>query len=183
MTSAQLILVSVSSALIAVIAMLIVATALRVRTRDGGSKDTAPTKAQQTRAQKTAARAQKRAERATTRAQRAAQKAETSASKSNNKEKKVEEKKNESTATPPLETEAKKGDGPEDQPVGDPSAGGEPKAAGPPSQEPSDRSDRSGSDDAGPTTEAGRRAAAAHGAPSDKTGEMPPAGKDGRKKN
>lgn len=175
MTSAQLILVSVSSALIAVIAMLVVATALRARTRDGGNQTAAPTKAQQTRAQKTALRAQKRAERATTRAQRAAKKAETAAGKPDDKEKRKE-----STGTTPLETDAKKDDDPKDQPLAGPSTDKEQSDEGA-DPLPQNDSEPSGSDDAGPTTEAGRRAAAAHEARSGGTGEMP-AGKDVRKK-
>ncbi|MGH2777010.1 MAG: hypothetical protein ACRDJT_16485, partial [Actinomycetota bacterium] len=72
MTSAQLILVSVSSALIAVITMLVVAVALRARTREGTPAATggeAPT-GNQTRAQRAAARAQRRAQRATARAEK-----------------------------------------------------------------------------------------------------------------
>jgi len=74
MTSAQLILVSVSSALIAVIAMLVVATVLRARTRESPGGDVAQPTGPQTRAQRAAARAQKRAQRATTKADRKAAK-------------------------------------------------------------------------------------------------------------
>lgn len=176
MTSAQLILVSVSSALIAVIAMLVVATALRARTRDGGIKTAARTKAQQTRAQKTALRAQKRAERATTRAQKAAQKAEAADGKPDDKEK----KRTESTGTTPLETDAKKDDDPKDRPLEGPSTDKEQSDEGA-DLSPQNPSEPSGSDDAGPTTEAGRRAAAAHEARSSGTGERP-ADKDVRKK-
>ena len=81
MTSAQLILVSVSSALIAVIAMLVVATVLRARTRENPGGDVAQPTGPQTRAQRAAARAQKRAQRATTKAERKAAKAAASVTK------------------------------------------------------------------------------------------------------
>ena len=81
MTSAQLILVSVSSALIAVIAMLVVATVLRARTRENPGGDVAQPTGPQTRAQRAAARAQKRAQRATTKADRKAAKAAASVTK------------------------------------------------------------------------------------------------------
>ena len=81
MTSAQLILVSVSSALIAVIAMLVVATVLRARTRENPGGDVAQPTGSQTRAQKAATRAQKRAQRATIKAERKAAKAAASATK------------------------------------------------------------------------------------------------------
>jgi hypothetical protein len=75
MTSAQLILVSVSSALIAVIAMLVVATVLRARTRESTRGDVPKPTGPQTRAQRAAARAQKKAQRATIKAERKAAKA------------------------------------------------------------------------------------------------------------
>jgi hypothetical protein len=81
MTSAQLILVSVSSALIAVIAMLVVATVLRARTRESAGEDVPQPTGPQTRAQRAAARAQKKAQRATTRAERKAAKAAASVTK------------------------------------------------------------------------------------------------------
>ena len=81
MTSAQLILVSVSSALIAVIAMLVVATVLRARTRDSTGGGISQATGPQTRAQRAAARAQGRAQRATLRAERKAAKAAASAAK------------------------------------------------------------------------------------------------------
>jgi hypothetical protein len=76
-----LILVSVSSALIAVIAMLVVATVLRARTRENPGGDVAQPTGPQTRAQRAAARAQKRAQRATTKAERKAAKAAASVTK------------------------------------------------------------------------------------------------------
>ena len=81
MTSAQLILVSVSSALIAVIAMLVVATVLRARTRDTTGGELSQTTGPQTRAQRAATRAQGKAQRATLRAERKAQKAAASVAK------------------------------------------------------------------------------------------------------
>jgi hypothetical protein len=81
MTSAQLILVSVSSALIAVIAMLVVATVLRARTRESSGGDVAQPTGRQTRAQRAATRAQKRAQSATIRAERKAAKAAASVTK------------------------------------------------------------------------------------------------------
>jgi len=81
MTSAQLILVSVSSALIAVIAMLVVATVLRARTRENPGGDVAQPTGPQTRAQKAATRAQKRAQKATIKAERKAAKAAASVTK------------------------------------------------------------------------------------------------------
>jgi len=81
MTSAQLILVSVSSALIAVIAMLVVATVLRARTRESPGGDVAQPTGPQTRAQRAATRAQKRAQRATVKAERKAAKAAASVTK------------------------------------------------------------------------------------------------------
>jgi hypothetical protein len=81
MTSAQLILVSVSSALIAVIAMLVVATVLRARTREPTGGDVAQPTGPQTRAQRAAARAQKKAQRATLKAERKAAKAAASVAK------------------------------------------------------------------------------------------------------
>jgi hypothetical protein len=81
MTSAQLILVSVSSALIAVIAMLVVATVLRARTRESSGGEVTPATGPQTRAQRAAARAQKKAQKATTKAERKAAKATASVAK------------------------------------------------------------------------------------------------------
>jgi len=81
MTSAQLILVSVSSALIAVIAMLVVATVLRARTRESTGSEVTPATGPQTRAQRAAARAQKKAQKATTKAERKAAKATASVAK------------------------------------------------------------------------------------------------------
>jgi hypothetical protein len=81
MTSAQLILVSVSSALIAVIAMLVVATVLRARTRESTGGDVPQSTGSQTRAQRAAARAQKKAQRATLKAERKAAKAAASVAK------------------------------------------------------------------------------------------------------
>jgi hypothetical protein len=81
MTSAQLILVSVSSALIAVIAMLVVATVLRARTRESTGGDVPQSTGRQTRAQRAAARAQKKAQRATIKAERKAAKAAASVAK------------------------------------------------------------------------------------------------------
>jgi hypothetical protein len=83
MTSAQLILVSVSSALIAVITMLVVAVALRARTREGSPAGTGAeaSTGNQTRAQRAAARAQRRAQKATARAERKVQKATAAAAK------------------------------------------------------------------------------------------------------
>ena len=81
MTSAQLILVSVSSALIAVIAMLVVATVLRARTRESTGGEVSPATGPQTRAQRAAARAQKKAQKATTKAERKAAKATASVAK------------------------------------------------------------------------------------------------------
>jgi len=81
MTSAQLILVSVSSALIAVIAMLVVATVLRARTRDSTGGDVSQPTGSQTRAQRAATRAQRKAQRATIRAERKAAKAAASVAK------------------------------------------------------------------------------------------------------
>jgi hypothetical protein len=81
MTSAQLILVSVSSALIAVIAMLVVATVLRARTREPTGGDVAQPTGPQTRAQRAATRAQKKAQRATIKAERKAAKAAASVAK------------------------------------------------------------------------------------------------------
>ena len=81
MTSAQLILVSVSSALIAVIAMLVVATVLRARTRERTSDEVSPATGPQTRAQRAATRAQKKAQKATIKAERKAAKATASAAK------------------------------------------------------------------------------------------------------
>jgi hypothetical protein len=81
MTSAQLILVSVSSALIAVIAMLVVATVLRARTRESTGGDVSQPTGSQTRAQRAATRAQKRAQRATIKAERKAAKAAASVTK------------------------------------------------------------------------------------------------------
>ena len=85
MTSAQLILVSVSSALIAVIAMLVVATVLRARTRESPGSDVAKPTGPQTRAQRAATRAQKRAQRATIKAERKAAKAAASVTKAEKK--------------------------------------------------------------------------------------------------
>ena len=85
MTSAQLILVSVSSALIAVIAMLVVATVLRARARESTGSDLSQSTGPQTRAQRAAARAQRRAQRATLRAEKKAAKAAESLSKSEKK--------------------------------------------------------------------------------------------------
>ena len=85
MTSAQLILVSVSSALIAVIAMLLVATVLRARTREGTGTDLSQPTGAQTRAQRAATRAQNRAQRATIRADKKAAKAAASVTKSEKK--------------------------------------------------------------------------------------------------
>ncbi len=98
MTSAQLILVSVSSALIAVIAMLVVATVLRARTREGAGNNLSQATGPQTRAQRAATRAQKRAQRATMRADRKAAKAAASVNKS-------EKKKAAATATAAAKTE------------------------------------------------------------------------------
>ena len=83
MTSAQLILVAVSSALIAVITMLVVAVALRARTREGSPAGTGgeASPGNQTRAQRAAARAQRRAQKATARAERKVQKATAAATK------------------------------------------------------------------------------------------------------
>jgi colicin import membrane protein len=81
MTSAQLILVSVSSALIAVIAMLVVATVLRARTRESTGGDVPQSTGPQTRAQRAATRAQKKAQRATIKAERKAAKAAASVAK------------------------------------------------------------------------------------------------------
>jgi len=81
MTSAQLILVSVSSALIAVIAMLVVATVLRARTRESTGGEVTPATGPQTRAQRAAARAQKKAQKATTKAERKDAKATASVAK------------------------------------------------------------------------------------------------------
>jgi hypothetical protein len=81
MTSAQLILVSVSSALIAVIAMLVVATVLRARTRESTGGDVPQSTGRQGRAQRAAARAQKKAQRATLKAERKAAKAAASVAK------------------------------------------------------------------------------------------------------
>jgi len=81
MTSAQLILVSVSSALIAVIAMLVVATVLRARTRDSTGSDVAQATGPQTRAQRAATRAQGKAQRAALRAESKAAKAAASVTK------------------------------------------------------------------------------------------------------
>ena len=81
MTSAQLILVSVSSALIAVIAMLVVATVLRARTRESTGGEVSPATGPQTRAQRAAARASKKAQKATTKAERKAAKATASVAK------------------------------------------------------------------------------------------------------
>jgi hypothetical protein len=85
MTSAQLILVSVSSALIAVIAMLVVATVLRARAREGTGSDLSQATGPQTRAQRAAARAQRRAQRATMRADKKAAKAAASVTKTEKK--------------------------------------------------------------------------------------------------
>ena len=85
MTSAQLILVSVSSALIAVIAMLVVATVLRARTREGTGSDLSQPTGPQTRAQRAATRAQSRAQRATMRADKKAAKAAASVTKTEKK--------------------------------------------------------------------------------------------------
>ena len=85
MTSAQLILVSVSSALIAVIAMLVVATVLRARTREGTGSDLSQPTGIQTRAQRAAMRAQTRAQRAMIRADKKAAKAAASVTKSEKK--------------------------------------------------------------------------------------------------
>jgi hypothetical protein len=76
-----LILVSVSSALIAVIAMLVVATVLRARTRESSGSEVQPATGPQTRAQRAAARAQKKAQKATTKAERKAAKATASVAK------------------------------------------------------------------------------------------------------
>jgi hypothetical protein len=81
MTSAQLILVSVSSALIAVIAMLVVATVLRARTRESTGGDVPQSTGRQGRAQRAAARAQKKAQKATLKAERKAAKAAASVAK------------------------------------------------------------------------------------------------------
>jgi hypothetical protein len=76
-----LILVSVSSALIAVIAMLVVATVLRARSRENPGSDVAQPTGPHTRAQRAATRAQKRAQRATIKAERKAAKAAASVTK------------------------------------------------------------------------------------------------------
>ena len=81
MTSAQLILVSVSSALIAVIAMLVVATVLRARTRESSGGEVSPATGSQTRAQRAAARAQRKAQKATLKAERKVTKAAASVAK------------------------------------------------------------------------------------------------------
>jgi hypothetical protein len=112
MTSAQLILVSVSSALIAVIAMLVVATVLRARTRESTGGEVSPATGPQTRAQRAAARAQKKAQRATIKAERKAAKATASVAK-------VEKDKAAALAAATKSTDEKSllssGDGPSDK--------------------------------------------------------------------
>ncbi|MGH2750818.1 MAG: hypothetical protein ACRDK3_08110 [Actinomycetota bacterium] len=155
MTSAQLILVSVSSALIAVIAMLVVATVLRARTREGTGGDTKAAMGTQTRAQRAAARAQKRVQRVSARAEKKALKAAASVAKAEKRKTEAEKRKAEqAAATQALTTRT----------PGKPETGGAteektPADKGPERDSKGDAAETT-TEAGGPTTEAGLRAAA-----------------------
>lgn len=158
MTSAQLILVAVSSALIAVITMLVVAVALRARTREGTPEATGgeASTGNQTRAQRAAARAQRRAQRATARAEKKVQKATAAAGK---------------------KSKPDKGDATSRDRA---SPGGETPSPGRVTTMEEPRRGMRSKDE--PATEAGKQAAAAGGPPTPKTAEPSSSGSDADQK-